>query len=136
VGRFLWFILKQATFIYALLSIFFWILTYFYPDFDRAVGKLSASLALLVFVAVFVSISLWYLGEWAITGRWPVLRNLNDEITSIRQDIASLVTHVNTIITEVNSLRQKIESIDSRLAKLEGKNQGDMDKSKKKREAS
>jgi hypothetical protein len=123
----LWYILRFTTFIYALLSISFWILTLFYPDFDKAVGKLSALLALLVFVAVFVSISLWYLGTWVITHRRPMMYDVNDEIALMRRDITSLNTTVNStineIITSIASIQREIKGINRRLTILERKNE-------------
>ena len=130
MGRMLWQLFSFTAFIYAMLSLSFWTLTLFWPGFEEAVGKLSAFLALLVFVGVLVAVSVWYLGARLLTGKWPIMHDVSDDIASINHDIsllkgttAEILEGLDRTIGTMQTMQKQIVKIERRLARLEKQNE-------------
>lgn len=77
---------------------------------------MAGLLAVVVFVSLSISVGLWCCIVRLITGKWPIIRNTNDDIVEIRQDISLL----KSAITDI---RNSIVNIETRLTNIEGKHE-------------
>lgn len=91
---------------------------------------MSAFLALLVFVGVLVAVSVWYLGARLLTGKWPIMHDVSDDIASINHDIsllkgttAEILEGLDRTIGTMQTMQKQIVKIERRLARLEKQNE-------------
>lgn len=92
--------------IFFVLSLSLWGIAIFHPELEKVVPKMSAQLALVVFGAIFISLSLWYIVEWLIRGK-PKIFDVNERSFEELGDA-------------IKDTQKEVRSIKRRLTKLEG----------------